>query len=106
MTEPIVILHGALGDGAQMSPLIEALRHSLDHEILAFDFEGHGRASDPGRAFRASHFAENLLAQLDAAGAHRVTLFGYSMGGYVALLFAHAHPARVARVMTLATKFR
>jgi pimeloyl-ACP methyl ester carboxylesterase len=103
---PIVVLHGALGDAAQMEPLVTALRDALGRDVIAFDFEGHGSASDAGRPFRAAHFVENVLARLDADGIARADLVGYSMGGYVALLLAHVHAARVGRVFTHATKFR
>jgi pimeloyl-ACP methyl ester carboxylesterase len=47
---------------------------------------------------------DTLAAALDQWGADRAVLFGYSMGGYAALLLAHTQPARVAAVVTLGTK--
>jgi pimeloyl-ACP methyl ester carboxylesterase len=106
VTRPIVVLHGALGDAAQMQPLVVALRDALGRDVIAFDLEGHGAAPDAGRPFRAAHFVENVLARLDAASIERADIVGYSMGGYVGLALARAHPARVTRVFTHATKFR
>lgn len=73
------------------------------------DFEGHGAAGARGRAFRIEHFAENAAAYVEreaAALGGPVRIFGYSMGGYVALHLAAARPALVERVMTLGTKFQ
>jgi len=41
---------------------------------------------------------------MDAANISKADLFGYSMGGYVALHLAASSPDRVRRVATLATK--
>jgi pimeloyl-ACP methyl ester carboxylesterase len=102
MTE-IVLLHGALGAAEQLAPLAERL--SAAGRVHVVELEGHGSTPSP-RGFAMAHFVENALAALDALGVGRATLFGYSMGGYVALLLAAAHPERAARVITLGTKFR
>lgn len=52
------------------------------------------------------HFAENVLEVLDRERIDRVSIFGYSMGGYVGLHLAVECPERIARVATLGTKFR
>src|SRR5690606_9297260 len=66
---------------------------------------GHGDAADAGRTFRIQHFAENVLQLLDEGEVERIDIFGYSMGGYVALYLASIAPERVRSVATLATKF-
>jgi pimeloyl-ACP methyl ester carboxylesterase len=100
----LVLLHGALGASAQLDPLADALReHFRIHQL---DFEGHGHAKPRGRPFRIQSFAENLLELLDTKGIDAARVFGYSMGGYVALHLATQHPARVDRIATLGTKFR
>jgi len=103
----IILLHGALGAADQLAPLAERLARP-GRVVRAVEFEGHGRTRSD-RGFAMAHFVENALAALDALradGVARATLFGYSMGGYVALLVAAAHPERVERVVTLGTKFR
>lgn len=100
----LLLLHGALGDRRQLAPLVDRLAPHLAVESL--DFEGHGERAPADRPLRIEHFAENVRAHLAARGAERAAIFGYSMGGYVALALAAASPDRVARVMTLGTKFR
>jgi pimeloyl-ACP methyl ester carboxylesterase len=76
--------------------------------VHAHEFAGHGATPDPDAASDAAYdvaqLAAGVLDAMDARGVERATVFGYSMGGYVALLLAAEHPARVRAVVTLATK--
>lgn len=99
----LLMLHGAAGTQAQFEPLLPLLGgHAQIHRL---DFEGHGGGPRPERPFAIEHFAQNVLDMLDARNLAAAHLFGYSMGGYVALHLARTQPARVASVFTLATKF-
>lgn len=100
----LILLHGALGASDQLTPLADSLRSTF--RVHQLDFEGHGKAAQRGRPFRMQHFAENVAELLDRLALQQAMLFGYSMGGYVALHFALEHPDRVNRVATLGTKFR
>ncbi|NVK64504.1 MAG: alpha/beta hydrolase [Flavobacteriales bacterium] len=97
----ILLLHGALGSEAQFNSLKKELSNSFD--VHSFSFEGHGgRASN--RPFRIENGVENVLEYMESHKLERVSIFGYSMGGYVGLLLAGMHPNRVDRIMTLGTK--
>ena len=99
----LLLLHGALGARTQF----DALRPLLDPawSVLAPDLEGHGaRDLNGGRPFRIEHFAENARDHLAEHGVTRAAIFGYSMGGYVALHLAATHPALVSHVVTLGTR--
>jgi pimeloyl-ACP methyl ester carboxylesterase len=98
----LLLLHGALGARSQFDALLPLLPRELP--TAAFDFEGHGARDVAGRPFRIEHFAENVREQLRAHGVERAALFGYSMGGYVALHLAATHPELVGAVFTLGTK--
>ena len=112
---PLLLLHGALGAGIQMNALAAALE--TDGPVVAPDFMGHGAAEEGGtrpgmsvaapgeEQFGIARFAADVLSLLDHRGFERADLFGYSMGGYVALFLARHHPGRVRRIMTLGTKF-
>lgn len=105
MTE-LLLLHGALGASDQFAPLLPLLGDGVRPHRL--DFEGHGAAPARGRPYRIEHFAENVAEyverEADRLGGP-VRIFGYSMGGYVALHLAAERPELVDRVMTLGTKF-
>ena len=98
----VVLLHGSLGSAAQLAPLKDILPPSLTPHIV--EFEGHGDSEPSDRPFRTQHFAENVLAYMSSTEVERAVLFGYSMGGYVALWLATEAPERVAAVLTLGTK--
>ena len=51
-------------------------------------------------------FLRDIDDALDDAGWSEAHLFGYSMGGYAALLFAARFPDRVSSVVTLGTKLK
>lgn len=97
----MLLLHGALGDHTQFAALQARLGDMTSH---ALDFEGHGARPMAARGFRLEYFVENAAAWLDANATEPVDLFGYSMGGYVALYLAAMSPERVRSVMTLGTK--
>jgi pimeloyl-ACP methyl ester carboxylesterase len=99
----LLLLHGALGASAQLAPLAEVL--GSRYRVHLLDFEGHGDRPPRDRPFRVSHFGENVIEYLDERGVERAHVFGYSMGGYVALHLAAARPGRLGDVATLGTKF-
>lgn len=93
---PLLLLHGAAGCTAlETAPLLR--RMARRRRVLALDFAAHGASADPGEPFSAEFFADNVRAALDHFGAEQADLFGFSMGGYVALHFARQHPERVRR---------
>ena len=69
------------------------------------DFYGHG--TEPFRTNRIAlqAFAEQVYKWLEEKQIGPISIFGYSMGGYVALYLAAKHPEKVTRIFTLATKF-
>lgn len=90
-----MLLHGALASGTQLRGLADALGRPDAH---APDLDGHGaRAAAP---YDVAAFVDTALADV----AEPADLVGYSLGGYVALAAAIAHPERVRRVVTIATK--
>jgi methylmalonyl-CoA epimerase len=93
---PLLLLHGAAGC-TQLETAALLRRLEPYYRVLAFDFSGHGASEGPP-VFSADLFADNARAVLDDAGIEQADVFGFSMGGYMALHLAHLHPARVRRV--------
>ena len=101
--KPLLLLHGALGSDAQLAALKEALTNK-GFFVLSMNFSGH--AGKPFQnSFGIEAFADDVLRFLDKNNIDSVDVFGYSMGGYVALFLANMHPSRVGRIVTLGTKF-
>lgn len=103
MSKPtLLLLHGALGSPVTLEPLAALL--ATDFEVKSFAFTGHAGREVQAETFNLPHFAEEVrafLAEHETAPAH---VFGYSMGGYAALLAASWEPGRFASITTLGSK--
>jgi pimeloyl-ACP methyl ester carboxylesterase len=66
------------------------------------DKRGTGLSDRSGGLPAADQQIADITAVLDAVGSERAVLFGVSDGGVLSLLFAAAHPERVAGVVTYA----
>ena len=101
--KPFLLLHGAIGSSAQLVPLKTGLeKHFKD--VLLFDFPGHGGKKISDEGFSISFFAESVVKFLDENKIQQANIFGYSMGGYVALYLARHYPGKIFKIMTLGTK--
>lgn len=104
MMTDLLLLHGALGDASTLGPLSEALeRKGIRCHTL--QFSGHGGQPVAGE-FSIARFARELAQWLEQhAGLLPIPVFGYSMGGYVALYQASQGPDQLCPIITLGTKF-
>ena len=94
--EPIVLLHGWGFDSQVMAPLAEAL--TAVAEVWLVDLPGFGESA-PLPEWRC----EQVLQPLAASLPNRCQLVGWSLGGMLATQFAQRYPARVSRLVTLAS---
>ncbi|WP_205509647.1 alpha/beta fold hydrolase [Longitalea arenae] len=99
----LLLLHGALGSKDQMEPLATALHNS--YQIHTFNFSGHGGRPFPEKNLSIPLFSEQIAEYLQESGIEQTNIFGYSMGGYAAMYLAKHLPAKVNKLVTLATKF-
>src|SRR6267378_234535 len=98
--EPVVFLHGGAGIGAEH--LAVAGRLAKRFRVIVPDRPGHGLSGDFN--YRRDLLKANVdfvRELLDALGIQRAALVGNSYGGFMALCFALAHPARVSRLVIL-----
>ena len=101
--EQLLMLHGAIGAKDQLEPLTAGLKNK--YLVHAINFRGHGDASFPGNGFSISCFAEDVIAYIEQHDLKAINIFGYSMGGYVAMYPGRHYPHLISRIITLATKF-
>ncbi|MEO6254233.1 MAG: alpha/beta fold hydrolase [Ferruginibacter sp.] len=101
--QQILLLHGAIGAMDQFSALEDDLTRSF--LVYRLNFSGHGGTPFAGKPFSIALFAEEVISFLDKKEIESISIFGYSMGGYVAMYLAKHHPQRVHKIITLATKF-
>lgn len=98
---PVVVnCHGGLVCGLDVAPF-DALARDLGVRIVSPDRPGLGESSPaPGRS--TGDWAADVAALLDAVGADRAFMFGWSMGGQYALACAALLADRVAATAVIA----
>lgn len=99
----ILLLHGALGSKEQMLPFADIIADK--YYVHAFDFSGHGEKSADDHEFSIESMADELAEYMVEHKIEKPIVFGYSMGGYVALYHALTYPEKIDKIVTLATKF-
>jgi pimeloyl-ACP methyl ester carboxylesterase len=102
MMKNVILLHGALGAKVELAGLEQALAHQ--YKVFSLEFDGHGQTPIKN-GFSISDFADTLRDFMQANQLEGADVFGYSMGGYVALYLAAEHPGLIGRIVTLGTKF-
>jgi pimeloyl-ACP methyl ester carboxylesterase len=101
--QSLILLHGALGSKAQFKSLEVSLsKHFYVHCI---NFSGHGGLSFSTSPFGIEIFSHELRDYIVINKLHGANIFGYSMGGYVALKLAQTNPDLINKIYTLGTKF-
>lgn len=102
MMDDLILLHGALGHPGYFDWYVGQLSRFFNVHTPAF--AGHAQTAFPSSPLTIGIYTEQLRAYCNANQLHKVHLFGYSMGGYVALAYAAQYPDQVRSVLTLATK--
>jgi esterase/lipase len=99
----VILLHGAIGAADQLQPLANELS-KLNYNIYTFSFSGHGKIPFE-KEMSIPQFANELKAFIHSNNIHQPHIFGYSMGGYVALYLASTDHNLLGHIITLGTKF-
>jgi pimeloyl-ACP methyl ester carboxylesterase len=99
----LLILPGALGSAEQMRHLEKEL--AADYKIHLLDFPGHGGDNIPESSFSIESFSKAVENYLSVNEIKECNVFGYSMGGYVAVYLAATRKGLINKCITLATKF-
>lgn len=99
--QKILLLHGALGSPIDLQPLARELAKS-GFAPLVPEFIGHG-STKADQPVTLKSLAEQISSYVSVQGLHDVPVFGYSLGGFIALQLA-ADRVLKGPIMTLATK--
>ncbi|WP_364309126.1 alpha/beta fold hydrolase [Paenarthrobacter nitroguajacolicus] len=101
---PLLLLHGGLFDiEQQFGELIPAL--SADRRVIATDFQGHGRTNDIDRALNTADLVSDVVGLLKHLGVGEIDVFGFSVGGAVALHLAIKHPQLIRKLIVSSVSF-
>ena len=96
---PLVLLHGAFGVVEGWSGILPTLVRT--HQVILVELQGHGRTGDIDRPLSLVQMADDVAALLGQLQITDTDVFGYSMGGGVALALAIQHPALVRKLAIL-----
>jgi len=102
--EPVILLHGLLGQKRNFSSLASALSSQLKNKrnIYALDLRNHGDNHHDWRdEMSYSHMCHDVLAFINKLNLSKVILIGHSMGGKVAKSLALSQPDRIAGLVVL-----
>lgn len=95
--EPLLLLHGGLGQIEMFGPNLATLARS--RQVIGVDLHGHGRTELGDREISLVDMGNDMARVLEQLGYEKVDVLGYSMGAGVAFQFAAQHPEMARRVV-------
>lgn len=99
---PLVLLHGFPLNHTVWEPVVPHL--FPDIQTILPDLRGHGKTSAPEGTYTMARMAQDIVELLDELKISSAVLVGHSMGGYIALEFAHHYPDRLLGLGLVATQ--
>src|SRR5260370_9786242 len=99
---PLLVLKGMGATSADWDPsFIDPLASA--NEIILLDNRGIGLSTDNGAAFDIAQPADDTARVIKALEFKRVSVLGWSLGGFIAQILALDHPALVDKLVLLST---
>ncbi len=102
--EPLILLPGGFMTVEAMGALVPQL--AATRRVIGVELQGHGHTADIERPLRFEWMADDIAALIGQLGFARADIFGYSLGGGVALQTAIRHPEVVRKLALASTAFR
>lgn len=96
--EPVVLIHGAIGQIEVWESLSAELART--HRVIAYDQRGHGRSRAPGTPDCRKHIAD-AAAIIEQVVGGPATVIGWSGGGSIGLGLTVARPDLVDRLIVV-----
>jgi pimeloyl-ACP methyl ester carboxylesterase len=101
--EPLLLLHGGLGQIEMFGPNLARLAQS--RQVIGVDLQGHGRTALGERKISLVDIGNDMAGVLKKLDYDKVDVLGYSMGGGVAFQLAVQHPQLVRRLVLVSTPY-
>ena len=99
--EPLVLIRGLGSDIQAWAPQVPALAKHF--RVVIYDNRGGGRTGAPDKPYSIEGMADDLAALLGELGIEKASVLGMSMGGMIAQEFALKYPAKLDKLVLLAT---
>ena len=102
----VLLYHGFMKSLERWTPFVPAVARR--YRVVRFDVRGTGKSGAPpaGSAWTADRLVQDALNVVDALGIAKVHWAGFESAGILGLIFAAAHPERVASIACFNTPFR
>jgi pimeloyl-ACP methyl ester carboxylesterase len=101
--KPLVLLPGGLMTIDMMGQLVPSLAET--RQVIAVELQGHGHTTDIDRPLSYEQMADDTAALITYLGLEHADVFGFSVGGDVALQTAIRHPDVVHRLVVASAAF-
>ncbi|MGH2839417.1 MAG: alpha/beta fold hydrolase [Solirubrobacteraceae bacterium] len=100
---PLVLLHGAYMTIDMMGPVLTELAKT--RQVIAVEQQGHGHTADVDRPLTYEQMADDTAELMAHLGIDDADIFGYSMGGGIALQLTIRHPEVVRKLVVASASF-
>jgi pimeloyl-ACP methyl ester carboxylesterase len=97
--EPLVLLPGGLMTIGMMGQVVPALAST--RQVIAVEPQGHGHTADIDRQLTYEQMADDTAALIQHLNLEHADVFGFSVGGSVALQTAIRHPDVVRKLVVV-----
>src|SRR2546430_5505803 len=102
--QPLVLLPGGFMTIEAIGELVPQL--AAARRVIGVELQGHGHTADIERPLRFEFMADDIAALIKHLGLEQADIFGFSLGGGVALQTAIRHPELVRRLVLASTAFK
>jgi pimeloyl-ACP methyl ester carboxylesterase len=99
---PLLVLNGLAATSADWDPSF-VNRLASANELFLLDNRGVGASKDNGAPFDIDKLADDTARVIEALKFERVSVLGWSMGGFIAQMLALQHPASIDKLILLST---
>ena len=100
---PLIVLHGAYMTIDAMGDVVPELAKT--RQVIGVELQGHGHTADADRPLTYEQMADDVAALMRHLGVERGDVFGFSMGGGVALQVAIRHPELVRKLVVASVSY-
>jgi pimeloyl-ACP methyl ester carboxylesterase len=102
--QPLVLLHGGFGVIDMFGQVLSALAQT--RQVIGVELQGHGNTADIDRPLTFAQLADDVAALIEHLGLEQADMFGFSLGGGVALQTAIRHPEVVRKLALASTPYK
>lgn len=101
--EPLILLHGGLGNTDYWGSQIAAF--SAKYKVINIASRGHGRSTRDDQAYSYHLMASDVLAVMDILSIKKASIVGWSDGGIIGIDIAINNPDRLVKLFAFGAYF-